>query len=106
MSIIFGILKEENERLKEAMKLYAERVEKLPRGTPWVKKRGERKYAYLAYHEEGTVHFDYVAPIPSIKYDTMLQMVKERNLLVTSLKNMRKDLMIIERTLRNVSRAK
>jgi len=106
MSVLFGVLEEEKERLGGAMQLYAEKVEKLPRGALWVKKRGQREYAYLAYREGGKVHFDYVAPVPSRKYNEVMLQVKERNLLVTSIRQMRKDLRILERTLKNANRAK
>ena len=106
MSVLFGVLEEEKERLGGAIQLYAEKAEKLPRGALWVKKRGHREYAYLAYREGGKVHFDYVAPVPSRKYDEVMLQVKERNLLVTSIRQMRKDLRILERTLKNANRAK
>lgn len=106
MSVLFGILEEERERLGGAMQLYSEMVQKLPRGALWIKKRGSREYAYLAYREGGKVHFEYVAPIPSRKYQEVMLKVKERNLLVTSIRQMRKDLRIIERTLRIARRAK
>lgn len=106
MSVLLGILEEERERLGGAMQLYAEKAEKLPRGSLWVKKRGRRQYAYLAYREGGKVHFDYVAPVPSRKYDEVMLQVKERNLLVTSIRQMRKDLRLLERMLKNANRAK
>ena len=105
MSVLFGILEEEKDRLGGAMQLYAERAEKLPRGALRVKKRGQREYAYLAYRDGDKVHFEYVAPIPSQKYRDVMLKVRERNLLVTSIRQMRKALRIIERTLRNASRA-
>jgi hypothetical protein len=106
MSIIFGVLEEERGRLIGAIKLYAGKVESLPRGSLSVKKRGNREYAYLAFREDGSVHFEYVAPIPSRKFDEVVLKVKERNILVTSIRQMKKDLRIIERTLRNANRAK
>ena len=106
MSVLFGVLEEEKDRLGGAMQLYAEKAAALPRGALWVKERGRRKYAYLAYREGGKVHFEYVAPIPSRKYQEVMLKVKERNSLVQSIRQMRKDLRIIERTLRNVDRAK
>jgi hypothetical protein len=106
MSVLFGVLEEEKERLGGAMQLYAEKVEKLPRGSLWMKKRGNREYAYLAYREGGKVHFDYVAPVPSRKYNEVMLQVKERNLLVTSIRQMQKDLRILERTLKHANRAK
>jgi hypothetical protein len=106
MSVLFGVLEEEQERLVGAIKLYAEKAEKLPRGSLWVKKRGQREYAYLAYREGGKVHFEYVAPVPSRKYQEVMLQVKERNMLVTSIRQMRKDQRILERTLKHVNRAK
>lgn len=106
MSVIFGVLEEEKERLGGAIQLYAEKVAKLPRGAVRVKKRGKREYAYLAYRDGGKVRFEYVAPVPSRKYQDVALKVKERNLLLKSIRRMRKDLRIIERTLRNVHREK
>ena len=106
MSVLFGILEEERDRLGGAMQLFAEKAEKLPRGALWMKKRGQREYAYLAYREGGKVHFEYVAPVPSRKYQEVMRQVKERNMLLTSIRQMRKDLHILDRTLKNASRAK
>ncbi len=106
MSVLLGIFEEERDRLHGAILLYAAKVEKLPRGALWVKKRGLREYAYLAYRVGGKVRFEYVAPIPSRKYQEIMLQVKERNALVTSIRQMRKDLRILERTLKNAGRAK
>jgi hypothetical protein len=106
VSALFGVLEEEKERLSGAIRLYTEKAEKLPRGTLWIKKRGQREYAYLAYREAAKVRFKYVAPIPSRKYQEAMLMVKERNLLLASIRKMRRDLRIIERSLRIAGRAK
>lgn len=106
MSVLFGVLEEERDRLGGAIQLYAEKAAQLPRGALWVKTRGQREYAYLAYREGGKVHFEYVAPVPSRKYQEVMIQVRERNMLVTSIRQMRKDLRILERTLKHAHRAK
>ena len=106
MSVLFGILEEERDRLGGAIRLYSEKADKLPRGSLWVKKRGQREYAYLAYRDGGKVRFEYVAPVPSRKYSEVMLQVKERKALDISIRQMRKDLRILERTLKNANRAK
>lgn len=52
------------------------------------------------------MHFDYVAPIPSRKYDEVILQVKERKLLIAAIRRMRKDLRFLERTLKIANREK
>ena len=106
MSVLFGVLAEEKERLSGAIALYLSMADKLARGSLRLKKQGKREYAYLAYREKGKVYFDYVAPVPSRKYEDVKLRVRERNLLVKSIRQMRKDLVVIERTLKYASRSK
>jgi len=104
MSIIYGVLEEERDHIMSALKLYQKQIAKQPQGCLWVKSRGKRKYAYLAHREEGAVHFKYIGPIPSKKHDALLLQIKERKLLEESVRVMREDLRIIERTLRYAKR--
>ncbi len=106
MSVIYGVLEEEREHLESALKLYSERVAKMPRGSLWIKRQGNRRYAYLAYREGGKVHFQYIAPIPSRKHTELEPQVKERRILMDSIRKMKKDLRIIERTLKYAKRGK
>jgi len=100
MSIIFGILEEEGQRLKEAIELFRDKVKELPRGSLWFKKRNGRKYVYLAYREKGKVKFRYIAPVPSEKYESIALQVKKRKDYEERISNMKKDMSVIKRTLK------
>jgi hypothetical protein len=106
MSIIYGVLEEERSHLESALALYEAKVAALPGGCLWIRSRGKRKYAYLARREKKTVRFTYVGPIPSRKHDEVALQIKERKSLEESIRNMRADLRVIERTLRYAGRSK
>jgi hypothetical protein len=101
MSIIFGILEEEGERLKEVIELYGDKIKELPKGSLWFKKRNGRKYAYLAFRESKKVKFKYIAPVPSQKYEDVSLQVKKRKEYEERIRNMKKDLSVIQRTMKN-----
>ena len=100
MSIIFGILDEEGQRLKEAIELYRGKMKELPKGSLWFKKRNSRKYVYLAFRDKGKVKFRYIAPVPSEKYDVIALQIKKRKEYEERIRNMKKDMSVIQRTLK------
>jgi len=75
-------------------------MKELPKGSLWFKERNGRKYAYLAFRAGEKVKFKYIAPVPSEKYDEAVVQVKRRKEYEDSIRNMKKDVSVIQRTLK------
>ena len=78
MSPIKSILQEELQRLEQLCQKYQEELSKLPRGSISEKERKGNSYAYLAFRENGKVHFEYIGNIQSDKVKKLRQLVEER----------------------------
>ena len=78
MSIIFGIMKEEYDRLMEAAGVYRSSVEKAVQGAPRIKHIGNKDYLYLERRNGRKVVDDYVGPAESKKAIEILTNVKHR----------------------------
>jgi hypothetical protein len=100
MSIIFGIMKEEYNRLREAEGVYRKSVDKAVQGAPRVKHIGNKDYLYLERREGGKVVDKYVGPAESQKAVEVLNNVKRRRKDQESLKKVRRDLKDVKRVLR------
>ena len=62
-AIIFHIMKEEYDRLREAEHMYQESIQKLPQGAPQQKHVRNGKYLYLARRKGPRVIFRYIGLI-------------------------------------------
>ena len=100
MGIIFGVLQEESERLVEVLKLYGRKIKALPKGSIQIKKQNAKKYAYLAYRDGRKMKFEYVGPVPSRRVDEVAKQIQERREYENSIRAMKKELIVIERSLR------
>jgi hypothetical protein len=100
MSIIFGIMKEEHDRLLEAEEVYHKSVEKAVRGAPRLKRIGKRDYLYLEHREGKKVVYDYIGPAESEKAKKIMDEVKQRRKDMESLKKIKKDLEDVKKVLR------
>ncbi len=100
MGIIFGVLQEEAERLVEVMELYRNKLKALPKGSLQIKKQNSKKYAYLAFRSGKQMKFKYIAPVPSREADELAKQVQERREYEKSISSMKKELDVIERTLK------
>jgi len=101
MGLILGVLEDERERLTEVILIYMDKIRAFPRGSLRLKSRNDKQYAYLAYREKDKVKFKYIAPVPSDVYDEVSLEIKKRKQYEDDLKEMKKDLLIINRTLKN-----
>lgn len=63
--ILEGVVEEEVQRQEELLKRALVRIRALPAGSLQVKARGGRKYGYLAFRDDGRVHYRYVGPVGS-----------------------------------------
>ena len=82
MSTIFQLLTEEHERLVEAERLYAERLEEFPKGTPRTKTIRGKVYLYLNRREGNKVVDQYIGRADSTRAKEVLQLLEKRNQLI------------------------
>lgn len=99
MSYLKNILEEEHHRLKALSNKYAGEIQSLPQGSISFKKRGLKKYLYMAYREKGKVRFEYIGPEHSLKSQSVIKKVDIRKQYEDKLKQVNKDLMGLEKVL-------
>lgn len=100
MSILFGVMEEEQERLQKAMRLYAERLEKLPKGSLRLRRRGDRTYVYLQYRDGKQVRTRYVGIDGSAAVKALQKQLLERKSVQGFLRSAKTDLRILARVRR------
>ena len=100
MSMIFNILEEEGERLKELEVRYERELSELPKGTLSRKRRWNKEYFYLAYRKSDKVKFDYIGPVGSERVHLVEKKLIERKEIEGKLALVRKNLKDVERGLR------
>jgi|WetSurMetagenome_2_1015567.scaffolds.fasta_scaffold52722_2 hypothetical protein len=100
MSIIFGIMKEEYDRLREAEGVYRKSVENAVQGAPRIKHIGNKDYLYLERRDGSKVVDEYIGPAESKKAIEILNVVKRRRKDQESLKKVLHDLKDVKRVLR------
>jgi hypothetical protein len=100
MSIIFGIMKEEYDRLIEAEEAYRKSVEKAVPGAPRIKHIGNRDYLYLERREGKKVIDKYIGPADSEKAKAIMNEINQRRKDMESLKRIKKDLKDVKKVLR------
>jgi hypothetical protein len=100
MSIIFHIMKEEYDRLQEALRVYSQRIAEQPRGAPRIRHIGHRDYLYLKKRQGQKVVEKYVGPSDSPQAQTVLAQVEKRRKAEKSLRKVRHDLKDVEKVLR------
>ena len=100
MSIIFGIMKEEYDRLREAEGVYRKSVEKAVQGAPRIKHIGNKDYLYLEKRKGHKVVDEYVGPAESKKAVEIVNVVKRRRKDQESLKKVLRDLKDVKKVLR------
>jgi hypothetical protein len=100
MSIIFGIMKEEYDRLREAEGVYRKSVEKAVQGAPRIKHIGNKDYLYLERRDGSKVVDEYIGPAESKKAVEILNVVKRRRKDQESLKKVLHDLKDVKKVLR------
>jgi hypothetical protein len=79
MSVIRGIVQEEEERLKSLLEYYSEQLKEFPRGSVRIRELKGNQYAYLVYREEGRVKNEYLGSILSEKVQQTIEQANQRN---------------------------
>jgi len=78
MAVIFHVLKEELQRLRETEKAYSKAISGLPRGNPRLQSRYHKKYLYLEYRDGAQVINKYIGPHESDQSKEILEKVAQR----------------------------
>ncbi|HEX7510092.1 MAG TPA: hypothetical protein VF335_02230 [Chitinivibrionales bacterium] len=78
MAVIFHVLKEEFERLKETENGYSKAIANMPRGTPRMQQRRSKKYLYLEYRDGGKIIHKYIGPQDSDQSKKVLDTIAQR----------------------------
>lgn len=100
MSVLFGVMDEEEDRLKKVKGLYEERLEKLPKGTLRLRSRGDKTYVYLLYRDGKKVRTSYVGVDGSAKVKAVQKQLLERKTVQDFLRGAKTDLRILARVRR------
>ena len=103
MSIVFGVLQEEYERLQQLAAKYRENIAGLPKGSLQIKTRNGHGYVYLTYRDRQKVISKYIGKVGSLQVEELLQQVNERKQYEQKLKRVSKDLHEIRRVLHGKS---
>ncbi len=99
MSIVFGVLQEEYERLQQLAEKYRENIARLPKGSLQIKTRKGHGYVYLTYREQQKVISKYIGKVHSKQVEELLQQVNVRKQYEQKLKQVSTDLQDIRRVL-------
>lgn len=98
MSIAFGILKEELNRLKKLAVKFNREIKKLPQGSLSLKKRYNKNFAYLVFRVKDKVIFKYLGNPDSQKVAAILEKLKQKRQYQQKLHSVQNDI-------KNISKA-
>ncbi|HNV46214.1 MAG TPA: hypothetical protein PKJ16_04165 [Spirochaetota bacterium] len=99
MSILKGVLDEENKRLKRLLGKYQRDIDALIKGSVSIKDISGQRYAYIAKRKGDTVVFEYIGKASSDKVKRLLEEVNKRKKLTVKIKALKQDIKEIERAL-------
>ena len=97
MSILDGIMQEEYDRLNRIINKIEIEIEQLPKGYISEKRINQILYYYLQFRENGKVKSVY---LKSNEVEAYRMLIARRNELLQNLKEMRADLVKLERVLK------
>jgi len=100
MSVLKGILREEEKRLKALSRMYRSELRKLPKGSISLKKIRNGKYAYLAYRDGKRVRFDYLGNASSEAVKRLHVQIRERRKVESLMSQASENLREVERMIR------
>ena len=104
MSIVFGVLQEEYERLQQLAAAYRNHIAKLPKGSLQIKQRQGQSYVYLTYRKQRKVISQYIGKTGSPQVEELAQQIKTRTQYAQKLKQVSHDVREIRRVLHGKSR--
>ena len=103
MSIVFGVLQEEYERLQQLAAKYRENIAGLPKGSLQIKQRQGQSYVYLTYREQRKVISQYIGKAGSQQVEELVKQMSVRKQYEQKLKQVSYDLQEIRRILHGKS---
>ncbi len=101
MKVLKGILKEEEERLKEAEGSYECEIAKLPKGSVQLKRIKERDYPYRAYRKGERVVYEYLGDLNPEELKGVKQKIELRRRYEEKLREVRVNLKEVKRMIRD-----
>lgn len=104
MSVIYDVIKEENDRLLSLMELYNKKIAESVKGSLSIKKRGGNVYYYLAYRENKRIKFRYIGKEGSPRVKEYADKIEERRKYEEMRKKSKENLKEIRRLLRAAER--
>jgi hypothetical protein len=103
MSILTTTLREERQTLQRLKKKYINRLDKLPKGSFFVREKGAHRYAYLTQRKAGHVVQEYLGKLSLDEIDLYRDKMKKKKQYKQQLKSVHEQLRIVERALRGTS---
>lgn len=100
MSVLFSVLEEEWERLRDRSERYQKEIKELPKGSLSIKERRGRKYAYLSFRKKDKVQSQYLGESTSKVVKGFRDKIELRRTLEKGLREMRADMKALEKVLR------
>jgi len=97
MAFIYGVLKEEYDRMLEKKNDYEKKLNELPKGSLVKKQINGRSYDYLMFRENKKVITKY---IKKENFDVVQEQLDRRKKIKKSLKSINEDLKILEKVVR------
>jgi hypothetical protein len=97
MAFIYGVLKEEYDRMLEKKNDYEKKLNDLPKGALVKKQINGRSYNYLIFRENKKVITKY---IKKENFDTVQEQLERRKKIKKSLKSINDDLKIIKKVVK------
>ena len=99
MSIVFDVLQEELDRLKNLYKIYTKKIQVLPKGSISLKKRYNNIYLYLAFRNGYKVKFKYIGKKDSQAASAIAEKVKQRKELEMKIKKIRQEIKRLQKAI-------
>src|SRR5687768_13052453 len=99
MKVLLGVLKEEEDRLKELSQFYEKEISAKPKGSLSIKKLGKHRYAYLNYREGDKVKTRYIGSEHDKEVAVLRKAIEERRRYTRWLREVKQNLSLLHRVL-------
>lgn len=100
MEAIFSALKEEKKQTERLFKRYHGELNKLPKGSFFTRKRGEKVYCYLTYSVGGEIRQDYLGILSEEKIKEYKESMLRKKKLKELIQKAEKQKSFLEKALR------
>ncbi len=100
MDAIIYALKEEKKQADRLLAGYQKELKKLPRGSFFIRTRGQKKYGYLTYSNQGKIIQNYLGVFEKEKIEEYQTMIKRKKKLKELIHQTQKQKLFIEKSLK------